>query len=89
VLLRLFAVLVMLGLLVGPAQAHDPSNVAGPPVPVLVDELVDTHDVDLVIVGEPPHQDSLKLPALTAPDAPPGRQAGVLVFRPPRAYAFN
>jgi hypothetical protein len=87
VFVRVLAVLVTLGLLVGSAHAHDLS--APPAVAVLVEELDDNQEA-LVLVGEGVAlEESRSAPALMASETAPGYEHLWSVFRPPRAYAFN
>jgi len=94
-IVRLFAALVAalfgLGLLVGSAEANEPS---AEPTIVLVDsaggDAADAADeVDTITFVHDPREPACTLVPITASTAPPHDAPCVAVFRPPRAYAFN
>ena len=89
-IVRLFAALFALGLLVGAAEAREPSA-AGSTI-VLLDsgDTADAADeVDTVTFIHDPREPACTLVPITTSTAPPHYAPCVAVFRPPRAYAFN
>jgi len=84
----MLSVLITLGLLVGAADAREPS--APPTAAALVDEIDDS--AEDVAIGSPAAvtpEEFRTAGVFVMPDAPVGHQACSYVFRPPRPYAFN
>ena len=86
-LVRLLAVLLVLGLCIGSAQAHDLA--AQPAIAVVVDEVDDSSEPEVVVVELDSVQESRRDGARIAYEAPTHYQPCLFVFRPPRTYAFN
>jgi hypothetical protein len=87
---RVLAVLVTLGLLVGSFETASARTLSGPPGSALVDDASDDPvDITLVLPPVEPRDEPQPQLTLFAVDAPPHFQPCTIVFRPPRAYAFN
>ena len=90
VFVRLLAVLIALGLLVGSApapaqaQAHTPSALV-----VCVEEVEELDEVGDVVTELATPAESPAVAEHSASHGPPGYRPCRFVFRPPRTYAFN
>jgi hypothetical protein len=86
VVVRLFAALIVLGLVASSLLA--PSQ-ATPAAAALVDSIDDGTDVELLAVATPGARDMRPEIAVVPTARPPLYDHPLFVFKPPRAYAFN
>jgi hypothetical protein len=90
VIVRVLAILMVLGLLAGALDARAVDTPATAALTVSIDEGEDAADLELV-VPLITHDDaeSRALAAQITSEVPPRYEHSLFVFRPPRAYAFN
>ncbi|HEY5920275.1 MAG TPA: hypothetical protein VIV11_01335 [Kofleriaceae bacterium] len=86
-LVRLLAALLVLGLCIGSAQAHDLG--AQPAIAIVVDEVDESSELEVVVVEDESLQESRKDCTQAAHQRRPHYEPCRSVFRPPRTYAFN
>jgi hypothetical protein len=88
VFVRLFAILLALGMLVISTQASDLATTGPGDTAAIVDEADELPPIAVIespaVVSDAPSA----LVALPAPDAPIGHRPEIMIFRPPRAAAF-
>ena len=89
VIVRVLAILMVLGLSAGVVDARAVDAPATAALTFSIDETDEA--VDLALVGPTltPSDEPRGLIALDASETPPRYEHSLFVFRPPRAYAFN